>query len=106
MDTFFSIQEQEGMRSIVVNNTACLFLQFLMNTCRMHWRVEKLGINLEDGSKRNELTPAELEEEQHHLINRLFTTGYVAQGYRDSSKAWAVFALENKIMDDDVSSGR
>jgi hypothetical protein len=90
-----------------ITDKRCLFFQFLINTCRTHWRVELLGtVDEETKTERKELTADEKREQDGHLINRIFTTGYIAHGYRDSARAWAVFGLENKLIDDDESSGR
>lgn len=106
LEKFFSIVQNGDNRSIEILKKDCLFFQFLINTCRMHWRVEVLGVKDENGKLRKELTPKEKHEQDSHLINRIFTTGYVAHGFRDEGKAWAPFGLENKLVDDDESSGR
>lgn len=106
LQKFFNIVNNGDNRSIEVVNKDCLYFRFLINTCRMHWRVEMLGIKDDNGNFRKELTIEEKQEQDAHLLNRIFATGYVAHGYRDESKTWAPFGLENKLVDDDESSGR
>lgn len=85
-----------------------ILLQYLINTCRMHWKVEELGVEelTATGTKiRRELTPEERKEEDHHIINRLYTLGYMMHRYKDASRPWAVWALESKLTDEDESKG-
>lgn len=85
-----------------------ILLQYLINTCRMHWKVEELGVEevTATGTRiRRELTPEERKEEEHHIINRLYTLGYMMHRYKDASRPWAVWALESKLTDEDESKG-
>jgi hypothetical protein len=86
-----------------------LLFRYIHNTCRMHWKVEEYGVEerLADGNvrMRNELTAQEQQEEKLHLINRLYALGYMMHRYKDSSRPWAVWALESKLTDEDESKG-
>jgi hypothetical protein len=53
------------------------------------------------------LTDTEKEEQKLHLINRLYTLGYMLHRYKDPSRAWCVWAMDNKLsesMGDDAKS--
>lgn len=84
-------------------------LQYIVNTCRMHWKIEEVGIEevAPDGTRslRKELTAEEHQETVHHIINRLYTLGYMMHRYKDDSRPWAVWALESKLTEEDESKG-
>jgi len=53
------------------------------------------------------LTEAEKLEQKQHLINRIYTIGYMMHRYKDPSRAWCVWAMDNKLsesMGDDAKS--
>jgi hypothetical protein len=53
------------------------------------------------------LTDVEREEQKLHLINRIYTLGYMMHRYKDPSRAWCVWAMDNKLsesMGDDAKS--
>lgn len=85
-----------------------ILLQYIINTCRMHWKVEEIGVE-DIGPNgtyiRRQLTADEKREEAHHIINRLYTLGYMMHRYKDASRPWAVWALESKLTDEDESKG-
>ncbi|CAL2101441.1 conserved protein of unknown function [Tenacibaculum sp. 190130A14a] len=114
---FFDIKKVEENYTIEVKEENCEFLNFLINISRIHWRKE-----LEEGFKNEEekqdywkknlfnisgdkLDQEEKLEQQAHLVNKLFTIGYLLHGYKQSSKAWAVYAIENEVVDDNESHG-
>jgi hypothetical protein len=54
---------------------------------------------------RKTLTPEEVREQKMHLINRIYTIGYLIYRYKDPSRPWGVWAMENKVIEDSVSDG-
>ena len=44
-------------------------------------------------------------EQVRHLMNKLFCIGYMMHSYKSFSKAWGVWVMENRISDEDESSG-
>lgn len=53
------------------------------------------------------LTDLEKREQKQHLINRIYTIGYMMHRYKDPSRAWCVWAMDNKLsesMGDDTKS--
>ncbi|WP_439559508.1 hypothetical protein [Dyadobacter sp.] len=53
------------------------------------------------------LTGAEKKEQKLHLINRIYTIGYMLHRYKDPARAWCVWAMDNKLsesMGDDAKS--
>ncbi len=104
---------------IDVHNENCLFLNYLIQTSRMHWRKE-----LE--SKMDELTeheaeiyqekhkfdiagpaldPDEVHEQKLHLINKIYAIGYLLHRYKDPAKPWCLFCMDGRISDNGESNG-
>ncbi len=110
LDDFFTVSNNSAEDlDIVINNRDCLFFRYTINTTRMHWRIEENGREeiRDNGEKylRTTLTPAEAREERLHLLNRIFTMGYMMHRYKDRSRAWAPFAIEAKMMDEEENNG-
>lgn len=120
-DAFYKISKDPiyGF-DIEIHNTKSKFLSFLINASRIHWRKE-LEKELEqlpeeeaekyrkenkfciDGSL---LSEAEIMEQKQHLINKIFSLGYLLHRYKTPSKAWCVFAMDNVIGEEGESNGR
>jgi len=118
----FTIKKDEfGTYDITVNNKDCVFLKYLVQTSRVHWRKE-----LEQGEKikamsqdeRNNyyienhvniagtnLEDDEIEEQKRHLVNKIFTIGYLLHRYKDRKKPWFPYAMDDKIPEDGRSHG-
>lgn len=118
----FKITKDElGTYDIEINNKQCLFLKFLIQTSRVHWRTElEERLNSEQVLPANRekylidhkydiagplLLAAEIEEQKRHLVNKIFTIGYLMHRYKDRSKPWFVFAMDGKFSDDGQSHG-
>jgi len=99
------------MYTIQLNNTSDLFLQYLINTSKLHWRVEKQGVDEFDESgnrkpaKRTTLTDKEKQDHDLALVNKLFTLGYVMHRYKDPHKTWAPYAMDWEISEVNESHG-
>lgn len=112
LDDFFKIWYDEAKESwrIKILKDDCLLLSFMERTCRMYWRVKEKGVLEKDPETgreyiRTEYTEEEALEMEHHLVNRIFTLGYLLHRYKEDSKAWMPWALENKITEADESKG-
>lgn len=112
LDDFFSIwydQEKESWRIKILKDD-CMLLRFMERTCRMYWRVKEKGVMEKDPDSgreylRTEYTEQEQFEMEHHLVNRIFTLGYMLHRFKDESKSLMPWALENKITEADESKG-
>ncbi len=117
----FTITKNEDTEEykIVIHDEKCLFLRYLVQTSRIHWRKE-LEEQLKGKKKAEEdayiaankfniagpnLNAEEIAEQELHLINKIFTIGYLLHRYKDASRAYFVFAMDNKINDDGGSYG-
>jgi hypothetical protein len=121
IDDFFNITEHPSMEyDIEVYNTKSKYFAFLINASRIHWRRE-LEKQLEDMSEDEadtyrkdhkfniagpKLSEEEIWEQKHHLINKIFSIGYLLHRYKTMSKAWCVFAMDNIIGEEGESNGR
>lgn len=95
------------------------FLNYLINTSRIHWRRE-LEESLEDLSDAEaeayrqahkfdiagpNLDDEETGEQKHHLVNKIYGMGYLMHRYKNASRAWGVFAMDGKLGEEGESNG-
>lgn len=113
------------------------FLNYLINTSRVHWRkcgdtpfkMELNGLNDEDQEQyqikaaaierartayreanrfniaEEGLTAEEIQEQKDHLINKLFSYGYLLHKQKIDDRSWCVFAMDHRISDVADSNG-
>lgn len=118
----FTITKSDlGDYDITINEPNCLFLNYLIQTSRVHWRVEledRLSKSNMTPTQRDQylvdnkyniagplLTPEERDEQKKHLINKIFAIGYLMHRYKHRSKGWFIFAMDAKLNDDGQSHG-
>lgn len=104
---------------IDINQHASNFFKYVINTSRTHWRkeLEYLQEGVSDEEKKQYrtihqfdiagplLNKEEIDEQKQNLVNKIFTIGYMLHGYKASSRAWAPYAMDNKIGEDGDSNG-
>jgi 5S rRNA maturation endonuclease (ribonuclease M5) len=121
MDDFFKIEYNKTNDDfdIEITNNDCLFFKYLINSSRIFWReelekyFEKLPQDLAkeyaDQNKFNiagsNLTPEQQHIQKAHLINKIYSIGYLMHRYKDASKAWWVLSVDNKIADSGEAHG-
>jgi len=116
----FKIQKDTaGNWDIDIMNTDNQFFNYLINTSRVHWKKD-----LEDSFANNQklkaeeyaaahkfdiaapnLNDDEIQEQKMHLINKIFTLGYMLHKYKNPAKPWAPYAMDHKIADISESHG-
>lgn len=115
---FRIFEDEHGNLDIEILQKDNIFLNYLINTSRVHWRKE-LEDSFENNPKAAEeyaknnkfniagdnLNDDEKYEQKLHLINKIYSIGYLLHQYKNESKAWAVFAMDNKISDLGESHG-
>lgn len=105
---------------IDVLDTSSKFFSYLVNSSRIYWRTE-LEENLE-GKPAGEaeeyrrvhkfdiagpgLAPEQVHEQKRCLVNKIFTIGYMMHRFKSPSRAWAPYAMDNLIGDNDRCNGR
>ncbi|EMS34585.1 hypothetical protein C943_03272 [Mariniradius saccharolyticus AK6] len=116
---FRTSKRADGSLDIEVLKHDNIFFNFLINTARVHWRKE-LEEAFEGASALEEaeyfkkhqwdiagpnLDEGEIREQKNHLLNRIYTIGYLLHRYKDPSRPWAVFAMDHRIGGDGESHG-
>lgn len=122
---FEVFKNDEGSTLVRPLNNTCLFLKYLIATCRVHWRKEEklmlernytleaqaeyfkaTAYSLDGLDVAQFLTREEMDEQLRHLANKLFTFGYLLHNYKDPAKPWGVYALDAKLSEEGQSHGR
>lgn len=109
--------QEEERYDIRILDKASNYFKILINTSRVHWAAEGVGIeDLEERQRyfdenRFEIAGRGLSEEQvaeqkQHLVNKIFAIGYLMHSYKDLGRTWAVFAMDNRIGNGRDSNGR
>ena len=98
---------------IEVLNQESLFFRFLTNASRIHWRAERLRANCKGPRAEDRwniastlLENEEAREQKHHLINKIFSIGYLLHRYKDPARPWCVIAMDNISEPGEESHGR
>lgn len=119
-DPHFKIfKGEDDQWDIEVLKTDNIFLNFLINTSRIHWRKEfedcldgKTAEEIANYKKKHQfdiagpnLAPEEIREQKLHLINKIYTIGFLLHKYKDKSKNWAAFGMDARLSDSGESHG-
>lgn len=118
-EPYFQIfKDKEGNWDITILKKDCDFLNYLINVSRVHWKKEEEALSLESEAAKIEywqknkfniagtgLTEDEIHEQKLHLINKIFIYGYLMHRYKDPSKPWAAYLMDNELVMDDESHG-
>ena len=95
------------------------FLNYLINTSRVHWRKDlEESFGNHEQRKSDEYTEAhkfniaapnlsvdEIHEQKLHLVNKIFTFGYMLHKNKNPGRPWAPYAMDYKISDIAESHG-
>lgn len=112
-------KDPHGDWDILVNEKGCQFLNYLINTSRVHWRKdleESFGSNEQLKAEKYfkehhfdiagpNLDDNEILEQKMHLINKIYTLGYMLHKYKNPARPWAPYAMDHKISDIAESHG-
>lgn len=105
---------------IVIDNTASKYFSYLINSSRLYWRNELeyglAGIPIEEAEAYRlahkfdiageKLSPAQRQEQKQCLISKIFAIGYMMHRFKSPSRAWAAYAMDNIIGENDQCNGR
>ena len=89
------------------------YLGYLINSSRLYWRQEiedtfrgqeeqqeaYLQLHRFDISGGGHLTEQQRQEQEQCLLSKLFTLGYLMHQYKDPSRPWAPYAMDNRVAD-------
>lgn len=123
IDSAFEINcdPDSDLYDIQISHKQSNFFKYLINSSRVFWRKEleeevgKMMTIEEQEQYRSEhkfdiagplLSFEEQNEQKRHLINKIFCIGYLLHRYKSDSRAWCVFAMDNKIGSIEDSNGR
>jgi len=112
-----TFNKDDNEYDIEILNQDSLFFKFLINASRIHWKKEFItGSDTEadrEYIKNNRWNIAgprldfeEAWEQKQHLVNKIFSLGYLLHRYKDPARPWCVFAMDNKITETGESHGR
>jgi hypothetical protein len=122
-DMFNITHTGEGTKSedydIQINAHGSNFFRYLINASRIYWR-EELEYAFIDRPEEaaayqanhrfdiagEGLTPAQIQEQKQCLISKIFTIGYLMHRFKSPSRAWASYAMDNKIGENGQCNGR
>lgn len=123
-DPFFTIKKDSNNNyDLTVHRKDCDFFNYLINTSRVFWKeeVKELSPTLreeylnenkfiidnykKEGSKTG-LNDDQIYEQELHLVNKIYSYGYMLHRYKDPSKAWALYIMDNEVVEDSESHGR
>lgn len=113
-----TVDKETDMFDFEIQNLDSHFFRFLINASRIYWReeLEKRKVSDEDKNTAyanaykfnpfgSRLTEEEQAEQCRHLINKIYTVGYMLHRWKFDSKSLAVWIMENKLTEEDESSG-
>ena len=110
-----------GQWDIEVLEKDNMFFNYLINASRMHWRTEleepfKPGDEKAKEAYHNanrfniagpNLGEDAIHEQKLHLINKIFSIGYLMHAYKDPAKTWCLYVMDAKIpTEEHQSNGR
>jgi hypothetical protein len=112
-------KDPEGDFNIEIIKKDNPFLNYLINASRVHWKTEledsfegKKEIEADAYFKDNQfningsrLSDDERYEQTVHLVNKIYCIGYLLHTYKDDSKPWCLFVMDNKISETGESHG-
>ena len=117
-EAFFNIKEiGDNFYDIKINRTDCDLLNFMIQTSRVFWDKERKnmqskGIKKADFYEKTkfQLVSEHLEDEENdtqkqHLVNKIFTLGYMLHRYKDDSRPWVPYAVDDSVVEDNVAEG-
>jgi 5S rRNA maturation endonuclease (ribonuclease M5) len=107
---------------IEIHNQNCMFLNYLINTSRVHWKDElqkpflsDKGLNREAQNEYHNnnrfnisglgLTEDQTFEQKQHLVNKIFAIGYLLHSFKDVTASWFVWNMDYELVDDLESNG-
>ena len=124
-DPFFEVSHTgDGLHSedysLEIKDTSSPFLCYLINSSRLYWRQElEYGWSSEENEISEEyrrrykfeiagprLTEEQIQQQKQCLLSKIFCIGYLCHNHKELSRAWAPFAMDNIIGENDQCNGR
>ncbi len=121
LENMFEITpDGHGEWDIQIGEHQSNLFRYLINTSRLYWRKE-LEYQFEEDSELDKsayieanrftidgpaLSPEEITEQKLNLVNKIFAIGYMLHRYKAASRAWAPFAMDDKVGENNQCNGR
>ena len=122
MEPFFKADyhPETGEYDLQVLSTSSPFLCYLINTSRMYWSHElEQSLSVlspeEQQAYRTEhkfdiagpnLSEEECKVQRQNLLSKIFSIGYIMHSHKVMSRAWALYAMDGKVDEEDKCNGR
>lgn len=117
LDKFFVIDKgEDGNWILDIKKKDCDFMNYLISASRVHWKSELDDLDSHEWEEylnshkfiinSRKLTEDQIYEQELHLINKIYAIGYMLHRYKDDSKSWCLYAMDNEVVDDSQSHGR
>lgn len=121
-EDFFSVTKEiddtgRTTFKVHINKVNSQLMGYFINSSRIHWRKE-METRFDNPTERETYAAAHKfdlegeglteEEKTDHLqnfLNKVFVAGYMLHGYKDPSRAWAAYAMDNKIGEEGQRNG-
>ena len=103
LPSFFEMyQDEAGNQRVHIHQTACEFMNFIINGSRVHWETEKE--ENPDFRKAYILNSPHLTEEQQitqerHFLGKCFAIGYLLHKYKKRGFEKYVYVMDDKVKD-------
>ena len=121
-EDFFTVTREDNIDGytsyhVYINKVASNLMGYFINSSRLFWRKE-METRFETQAERDAyaaahkfdlegegLTEEEKSEQLQNFLNKVFAAGYMLHQYKDPSKPWALFAMDNKIGEEGECNG-
>lgn len=121
---FFTIKKDESNNfDLTIHRKDCEFMNYLINASRVFWKDEIKDLPkhqrdayldenkfiLDKYKTEGSLTGLDddqVYEQELHFINKVYSYGYMLHRYKDPTKAWVFYLMDNEVVDDNQSHGR
>lgn len=109
LDSPFKVfKTKDGEWDIEITQKDCLFLNYLINTSRVHWREElEERLDKEPLQKQDEyrkkyqfvidgplLDAEQIREQKIHLLNKITSLGYLLHRYKEPAQSFCIWAMD------------
>jgi hypothetical protein len=121
-EDFFTVNrtsDSEGQPhfQVYVNKVASNLMGYFINSSRLYWR-EEMEIPFSTKAERDAyaaghkfdlrgegLSAEQISEQEQTFLNKVFAAGYMLHSYKDRSKPWAPYAMDNSIGEEGQRNG-
>lgn len=102
---------------VIINKVASNLMGYFINSSRLYWR-EEMEVPFNTKAERDAyaaghkfdlrgegLSDEQIYEQELTFLNKVFAAGYMLHSYKDRSKPWAPYAMDNSIGEEGQRNG-